>query len=99
MQRTRTVGGVTISGLTLEEAVEAGRFWAEGYDPSSEPPPQELEEGEERPVASRPREQRQPPVKQMSEEEIVAMNNRALAWLESQTAGLGGGGLRSFEAK
>jgi len=79
--RPRTVKGITVGGLSLEEALEAAAPWAEGFGTM---PPLYAVDGEDEPgVVGSSREK--------TEEEIVEQNNRALKWLESRMSGVKGG--------
>jgi hypothetical protein len=94
LMRPKVMSGVTVPGLSLLDALEATQMYAEGYvQPTVEEMEAAMADGD-RPVASRARFS-QSEKRELSEEEMVAKNNAALAWLERQMSGVQGG-LRSF---
>lgn len=78
--RPRTIKGVTISGMSLDEALESASPWAEGYDILK------LAETEEVPPAGRAQAS-----EEKSEEEIVAQNQLAMQQLMGRVSNMKGG--------
>jgi hypothetical protein len=81
--RPRTVRGVAISGMALEEALERATPWAEGYDPGAVDVP---EQGGSATTSRSP-----VPKKQKSEEEMVAQNEAAMQHLMARMSNVKGG--------
>jgi hypothetical protein len=79
--RPRSVGTVSIPGMSLTDALEAASPWAEGF---RELPVIEDEDRQPaRPSSTTPRPK--------SEEEIVAQNNQALQWVTARMSRVKGG--------
>lgn len=95
LQRPKIMSGTTVPGLALEDALKIAEQWAEGFVPTAETFDAD---DEDRPVAARQRSAYHRDNRELTEEEMVAKNNAALAWLERRMANVGGGGLRGFEA-
>ncbi len=82
--RPRVVRGITVSGLSLEEALETAAPWSEGFGTL----PLLVSEDEQTSMANR---ERPAAGREKTEEEIVAQNNEALRWLEGRMSSVKGG--------
>lgn len=85
--RPKLMSGIQIPGMSLADALDATAFYSEGYVI----PAEEEDTNGDRPVASQRNPDYQSAKRQLTEEEMVAKNNAALAWLEQRMSGVKGG--------